>query len=220
MQRSALPLRRAISITGNDKSGEVRREIVARRSLSAAPGYALPHSYNADPGLIQELTGKVGSRVGKIANMACMYRDAVAPGATSAHRRIEPADARQMDQPDHRLPRDHVRDRDTPQRKAPQEIVSAVNRINDPAPLPCLSSALLAEKAVRRKSLGETGANQGLDLAIGNADEILWSFGLARQVFAVGEMSGRELPGLQDQLSGESEAGFDRHGLGRPPDIL
>src|SRR5215470_13865381 len=125
-----------------------------------------------------------------------------------------------MDQPDHRLPRDHVGDRDTPQRKAPQEIVSAVNRINDPAPLPCLSSALLAEKAVRRKSLGETGANQGLDLAIGIADEILWSFGLARQVFAVGEMSGRELPGLQDQLSGESEAGFDRHGLGRPPDIL
>jgi hypothetical protein len=27
MQRSALPLRRAISITGNDKSGEVRREM-------------------------------------------------------------------------------------------------------------------------------------------------------------------------------------------------
>jgi hypothetical protein len=52
-----------------------------------------------------------------------------------------------------------------------------------------------------------------IDFAIGNADEILWSLVLARQGFAVGEMSGRELPGLQDQLGGESEAGFDRHGL-------
>ena len=101
-----------------------------------------------------------------------------------------------MDQPDHRLSRDRVCDRDAPQRKAPQEIVSAVDRIDDPAPLPYLPSTLLAEKAVRRKSLGETGANQGLDFAIGDADEILWSLGLARQVFAVGEMSGRELPGL------------------------
>src|SRR5215472_5311072 len=125
-----------------------------------------------------------------------MYQHAVAPGATSAHRRIQPTDARQMDQPDHRLPGDRVCDRDAPQWKASQEIVSAVNRIDDPAPLACPSSALLAEKAVRRKSLGETGANQGLDFAIGDADEILWSLGLARQVFAVGEMSGRELPGL------------------------
>jgi hypothetical protein len=30
---------------------------------------------------------------------------------------------------------------------------------------------------------------------------------------AVGEVSGRKLPGLEDQLGGESKAGFDRHGL-------
>src|SRR5215472_3900001 len=149
-----------------------------------------------------------------------MYRHAVAPGATSAHRRIEPADARQMDQPNHRLPRDHVGDRDTPQRKAPQEIVSAVNRINDPAPLHCLSSALLAEKAIRRKSLGETGANQGLDLAIGNADEIVWSFALRRWRFAAREMSGRELRGLWQKLRAESESPFGRKWRGRPPNIL
>src|SRR6516225_667827 len=118
-----------------------------------------------------------------------------------------------MDQPDHRLPRDSVRDRDAPQWKAPQKIVSAVDRIDDPAPLPCLPSALLAEKAVRRKSLSETGANQGLNLAIGDADEILGSLGLACQGLAVGEVSGRKLPGLEDQLGGESKAGFDRHGL-------
>jgi hypothetical protein len=42
--------------------------IIARRSLSAAPGYALPHAYDVDPGLIAELTGKVGNRVPKIVN--------------------------------------------------------------------------------------------------------------------------------------------------------
>src|SRR6516162_9128970 len=39
--------------------------------------------------------------------------------------------------PPHPLPCDRVCDRDAPQRKAPQEIVSAVDRIDDPAPLPC-----------------------------------------------------------------------------------
>src|SRR6516165_3337741 len=42
--------------------------------------------------------------------------------------------------PPHPLPYDRVCDRDAPQRKAPQEIVSAVDRIDDPAPLPCLPS--------------------------------------------------------------------------------
>src|SRR5262249_12445310 len=79
---------------------------------------------------------------------------------------------------------------------------AAPEQSNDTRRQGCDFNDLLAEKTVRRKSLGETDANQGLDLAIGIADEILWSFGLARQVFAVSEMSGRELPGLQDQLSG------------------
>ena len=42
--------------------------------------------------------------------------------------------------PPHPLPYDRVCDRDAPQGKAPQEIVSAVDRIDDPAPLPCLPS--------------------------------------------------------------------------------
>ena len=51
-------------------------------------------------------------RLGKIGNAACMYRHAVAPRTASAHRRIEPRDAGEIDQPNHRLARNYVGDRD------------------------------------------------------------------------------------------------------------
>ncbi len=41
---------------------------IATRVLTAAAGYALPHSLSADPGLIAELTGKVGTRAAKLVN--------------------------------------------------------------------------------------------------------------------------------------------------------
>src|SRR5260370_29411302 len=107
-----------------------------------------------------------------------MYRHAVAPRTASAHRRIEPRDAGEIDQPDHRLARNYVGDRDAPQRKAAQEIVGAVNRIDHPAPLGRRSSALLPEKAILRKSLDEARANPGFDLTVGDAYGILWALGL------------------------------------------
>ncbi|MFI4888900.1 MAG: hypothetical protein ACHQIL_00050 [Steroidobacterales bacterium] len=44
------------------------KTLIATRSISAAPGYALPHSLSPDDGLIAELTGKVGARATKIVN--------------------------------------------------------------------------------------------------------------------------------------------------------
>ena len=104
-----------------------------------------------------------------------------------------------MDQPDHRLPRDSVRDRDAPQWKAPQKIVSAVDRIDDPAPLASPSPALLPERTILREGLGQTSADQRLDLAVGDANEVLRPLRLARQSGATGEISGREVPSLADQ---------------------
>jgi hypothetical protein len=43
--------------------------LVAKRSLGAPPGYALPHSLTPDAGLIDELTQKVGGRASKLVNV-------------------------------------------------------------------------------------------------------------------------------------------------------
>src|SRR6266852_1366838 len=116
-----------------------------------------------------------------MADKARLYRYAVARGTLTANSGVESADAWQVDQADHRLARDRIGDRDAPQGNPAQEIVGAVDRIDHPAALAGGAAALLAEKAVAREGLGKAVADQRLDLAIGDADEILRSLGLARQ---------------------------------------
>ena len=72
------------------------------------------------------------------------------------------------------------------------------------------SPALLPEKTVLRKGFGQVGPDQRLDLAVGDADEVLRPLGLTCQDFATCEISGCEVSSLADQLGGHSEAGFDR----------
>src|SRR6266478_8751867 len=106
-----------------------------------------------------------------------MYRSPVAPSATIANSRVEPGDAGQVDETDHRFAGDRISDGDAPQRKPAQEIVGAVDRIDHPAALTGGSATLLADKAVVRKGFGKAGTDQRLDLAICDADEVLRSLG-------------------------------------------
>ena len=102
-----------------------------------------------------------------------MYRYAVAPSTVVANCRVKPTDAWQINQSDCRLAGDRVGDRDAPQRKPTKEIVGPVNRIDDPAALSRPSPALLPEKTILRKGLGQARADQRLDLAVGDTDEVL-----------------------------------------------
>src|SRR6516165_5670986 len=85
-----------------------------------------------------------------------MYRHAVAPGAATADRRVKSADARQINQSDHRLADDRIGNRDAPQGKAAKEIVGPVDRIDNPAALARPSPALLP----RKPSSGKASASR------------------------------------------------------------
>src|SRR5439155_24235284 len=92
IQRSALPPRRAVSIIPSDRSG------------GGAAG---------EP-------DKDG-RLSEIPYRADMYRYAVASGSPAANSRVEPVDAWQVEQADHRLAGNRIGDGDAPQRHAAQE---------------------------------------------------------------------------------------------------
>src|SRR6516164_7834619 len=122
-----------------------------------------------------------------------MYRHAVAPGAATADRRVKSADARQINQSDHRLADDRIGNRDAPQGKAAKEIVGPVDRIDNPAALARPSPALLPEKTILRKGLGQPGADQRLYLAVGDADKVLRPLRLACQGLATRKISSCEI---------------------------
>src|SRR6516162_7107430 len=123
-----------------------------------------------------------------------MYRDTVAPSTAVANCQVKPTDAWQINQSDCRLAGDRVGDRDAPQREPTQEIVGPINRIDDPAALSCFSPAPLPEKPILRKGFGQARADQRLDLAVGNTDEVLRPLRLARQGRATCEKSSGEVP--------------------------
>src|SRR5437868_13977167 len=74
------------------------------------------------------------------------------------------------------------------------------------------SAALLAEKVVGRKGLGEPGTDHLFDRTVGDADEVLRSLGLADQIGSAGEIPGREFSGLADHRGSGCETLVNRHG--------
>jgi hypothetical protein len=179
------------------------------RAISAQLAQAKRHLGRDRPALGQDCKDR---RLGQIIDAAGVYRHAVACGSPPANSGVEPIDARQVDEADHRLTGDRVGDGDTPQRKPAEEIVGAVDRIDYPAALTGEAAALLPEKAVVRKGVGQPGPDQRLDLAIGEAHEVLRSLGLARQCGPARKMPGREITGLADHRGRGRQTGFDGHG--------
>ena len=86
-----------------------------------------------------------------------------------------------------------IRDRDIPVRNSAQEVVRAVDRIDDPAPFERTgerASRLLAEESVLRKRGADLAAQQRLDVAVRVTDEVLRPLELDGQPLAIAKVLG------------------------------
>ena len=69
-----------------------------------------------------------------------------------------------------------------------------------------VAAAFLAEQAVLGERGGEPGADQLLDLAVGDADQILHALVLDLELLAPGEVVGGEVAGLAGDRAGDQKA--------------
>ena len=105
-----------------------------------------------------------------------------------------------------------IGDRNVPERDAAQEIVRAVDRVDDPQALRIAGERrgrLLAEEMIAGKRARDFPANEILDLAVGDADEVLRALLLDRQRIA-------PMPEITGERAGLPVGGhpIERHDVG------
>ena len=137
-----------------------------------------------------------------------------APGAVASPRVEHLVVLGIVDDADLGLPDFDVRDRHAVVAQAAQEVVRAVDRIDDPDVLGCAGKRcrrFLAEEGIVRKRRRELAGDEVLDRAIGATDEVLRALVLDDQRVALGEQVARELAGLERDLLRGRIAGGQRH---------
>jgi hypothetical protein len=143
-------------------------------------------------------------------------RPAAAPGREELARHGVVDDARQD------LPAPLVGEADAPGADAVQKAPGAVDRVDHPVPAPGRVDqfvlVLLADEAVVGEECGEPAADQGLDLAVGLAHQVMGTLALDHEavaplVEAAGEAAGLAGHGFG---GGEAKAGVDLGHQGHP----